>query len=332
MNTAHQITFRALLFSAVLLAVSCSGGGGGNSNPTTPTPQNPVVAITSFTASLSQTASENQYSVHISARETAGQSPATLGALEFTLADANGATARATPDSVWSSTRLGPGTTVAARDMMLTGSREAQPVFTRLTARVVYTNDAQVSSSVTETIDIQQPQGPPPQTTFTIAGVVSEEPGGKAIVGASVGVVDGLNAARSATTDGNGYYSIPGLRAGSFTLRATKSGYETTDRGLTLSADTPVDLRMRTSAPAPVPPTPAPPTPPTPTPPPPPGDSMTCTGSTPATAPCGKPTARCNDGTYSCSQNRSGTCSSHDGVSCWICPGNLCQAVAPTFY
>ena len=177
MNTAHQITFRALLFSAVLLAVSCSGGGGGNSNPTTPTPQNPVVAITSFTASLSQTASENQYSVHISARETAGQSPATLGALEFTLADANGATARATPDSVWSSTRLGPGTTVAARDMMLTGSREAQPVFTRLTARVVYTNDAQVSSSVTETIDIQQPQGPPPQTTFTIAGVVSGRAG-----------------------------------------------------------------------------------------------------------------------------------------------------------
>jgi hypothetical protein len=49
-----------------------------------------------------------------------------------------------------------------------------------------------------------------------------------------------------------------------------------------------------------------------------------CTGSTPSSAPCGQPTARCNDGTYSCSQNRSGTCSSHDGVACWICPGPLC--------
>jgi hypothetical protein len=36
------------------------------------------------------------------------------------------------------------------------------------------------------------------------------------------------------------------------------------------------------------------------------------------------PTAKCNDGTYSCSQNRSGTCSTHSGVSCYVCPGPLC--------
>src|SRR5438270_293833 len=35
-------------------------------------------------------------------------------------------------------------------------------------------------------------------------------------------------------------------------------------------------------------------------------------------------TARCSDGSYRGSQNRSGTCSSHGGVSCWICPGKLC--------
>ncbi len=51
----------------------------------------------------------------------------------------------------------------------------------------------------------------------------------------------------------------------------------------------------------------------------------TCGGiPAPGSAPCGTPTARCNDGTFSCSQNRSGTCSSHGGVSCWICPGRLC--------
>ncbi len=53
--------------------------------------------------------------------------------------------------------------------------------------------------------------------------------------------------------------------------------------------------------------------------------SPTCNGApAPGSASCGVPTARCNDGTYSCSQNRSGTCSSHRGVSCWICPGRLC--------
>ena len=31
------------------------------------------------------------------------------------------------------------------------------------------------------------------------------------------------------------------------------------------------------------------------------------------------------DGSTSMSQNRSGTCSSHGGVACWICPGALCE-------
>lgn len=53
--------------------------------------------------------------------------------------------------------------------------------------------------------------------------------------------------------------------------------------------------------------------------------SRTCGGAAvPGSAQCGVPTARCNDGTWSCSQNRSGTCSSHRGVSCWVCPGPLC--------
>ena len=53
--------------------------------------------------------------------------------------------------------------------------------------------------------------------------------------------------------------------------------------------------------------------------------SPTCNGApAPGSASCGVPTARCNDGWLSCSQNRSGTCSSHGGVSCWICPGRLC--------
>jgi hypothetical protein len=44
---------------------------------------------------------------------------------------------------------------------------------------------------------------------------------------------------------------------------------------------------------------------------------LSCSGSSAATA-------RCNDSSWSCSQNRSGTCSSHGGVACWTCPGPLC--------
>lgn len=52
------------------------------------------------------------------------------------------------------------------------------------------------------------------------------------------------------------------------------------------------------------------------------GSGPTC--PKPASAPVGT-TAVCNDGTYSQSQNRIGTCSSHGGVSCWVCPGTLCN-------
>ena len=77
----------------------------------------------------------------------------------------------------------------------------------------------------------------------------------------------------------------------------------------------------------------APAPPPTTQPPPPnpnPGPSTgTCSGVTPPNR-CDvgsgppPPTARCNDGMWSCSQNRSGTCSTHGGVRCWVCPGPLC--------
>jgi hypothetical protein len=84
-----------------------------------------------------------------------------------------------------------------------------------------------------------------------------------------------------------------------------------------------------TQAPAPLPsPSPSPvATPPPPAPPPtqPPAPQATCDGaSVPASAACGRPTARCNNAQWSCSQNRSGTCSSNGGVRCWVCPGPLC--------
>lgn len=71
----------------------------------------------------------------------------------------------------------------------------------------------------------------------------------------------------------------------------------------------------------------APPTPPpTPTPPSSPPSGGTCSA---AGLPTGT-TAVCNDNTYSQSQNRSGTCSSHGGVKCWVCPGPLCNGFAPS--
>ena len=45
----------------------------------------------------------------------------------------------------------------------------------------------------------------------------------------------------------------------------------------------------------------------------------------------GQPTARCTDGTYSYSENHSGTCSSHGGVAEWLDGSGGTGAVVPSF-
>lgn len=53
------------------------------------------------------------------------------------------------------------------------------------------------------------------------------------------------------------------------------------------------------------------------------GGIPACTGSRPQ-APCGLATGQCNNGQFTCSQTRSGTCSSNGGLRCVYCPGPIC--------
>lgn len=79
----------------------------------------------------------------------------------------------------------------------------------------------------------------------TLAGVVTDESTGRPIASARVAVVDGPSSGRSATSDGNGYYSLGNIDQTSFTARATASGYFNSDKGLTLTRDTRLDFQLR---------------------------------------------------------------------------------------
>jgi len=83
---------------------------------------------------------------------------------------------------------------------------------------------------------------------FTVVGVVSEASGGAPIGGANVRINDGPYTGRSSSTDGNGYYSIAGVN-GAISLIASKAGYDSTVRFLTLSSDTRFDMTMGRTAP-----------------------------------------------------------------------------------
>ncbi len=89
----------------------------------------------------------------------------------------------------------------------------------------------------------------------------------------------------------------------------------------TASAPTPTPAPSATPTPAS---TPRPSPTATPTPAPNPSGFPACVGA-PGSASCGRVTGRCNNGQYTCSTNRSGTCSSNGGLACVVCPGPLCQ-------
>jgi HYDIN/CFA65/VesB family protein len=123
--------------------------------------------------------------------------------------------------------------------------------------------------------------------SVTVSGTVVDDATSAAIQG---GFVSANNSVPTTTsTDGNGFYSIPGL-SGTITLSASATGYFSSAMAtLTLTGDTRQDFRLRKVAPAP----------------------RTRIG------------AICNDGTLS-SATGSGACSSHGGVRCWRYDDGTC--------
>jgi carboxypeptidase family protein len=82
---------------------------------------------------------------------------------------------------------------------------------------------------------------------FTLYGYVRDG-SGRPVVGARVFVVDGANANKASMSDGNGYYSIPGLVTGGFTLRVTVNNVFVRDFPVNFTGDRQMDLPVTTSS------------------------------------------------------------------------------------
>lgn len=151
--------------------------------------------------------------------------------------------------------------------------------------------------------------------TFTVTGTVRDGTSNGVLPNITVSALDSADVAHLTVTSASGSYSIAGVASGVVAITASATGYQTTTQSVTVASDTQVNITLpRFSSGGGNN-----------------GGTLSCNGvNVPALVACPNnggtqtPTARCNDGTYSCSQNRSGTCSSHGGVACWVCPGPLC--------
>jgi hypothetical protein len=287
-----------VLVSAALafLAAAC-GSASSPSSPTTPAVKpKAAVIISSTSVKGEQTSTGYKYTVVVHLKETGGVG-ATINAVDLRWSSGAGAIGSTHFDSpllTIHANKIGASGTADSKDLISTDDNAGHPYATKVEITCSFVDDNQNAGTCTGTADVP----PLPPATYTVSGTVREA-GGSGLSGASVSVISGTNAGQSTTADSLGAYTLGGLSLGSCTLRASKSGYDSADQSITLSADTTVNFSL----------------------------TRTSGGCGPTSASCGAATAKCNDGTYSCSQTRSGTCSSHGGVACWICPGTLCDGI-----
>lgn len=277
--------------TAVLIAFvfACSGSPSSTpSTPTTPTtPSAPTVSSVAVTGSAPNVGA----SAAFTATATLSNSTAQTVTSQATWQSSNGAVATVTSSGVVT------GMSAGTADITAT-----------------YQN---VSGIAHVTINRATP------LTYTITGTVTDGTSHGVLPNITILSFDSADVTKTTLTDGNGNYSIAGVASGVVAVTASAISYQTTTQSVTLNGNTRVDITLPrvasgggggggggTGGG---------------------GSSLTCNGaSVPATVSCPNnggiqpPTAKCNDGSYSCSQNRSGTCSSHSGVACWVCPGPLC--------
>jgi hypothetical protein len=244
------------LMVGVWLTTACTSTSPPAPSAATKT-SSPNISVVSMSVAAETLASgARAYRVIVRLRESGGVA-ATIAAIDLTFMGGSTAVASSHADHpISDSLNTCPANaTVDSRELMTLDDNPSDPYATSVIAKVTFTDGASMASSTTASADV--PASNPPPATFTLSGLVSDNIGARAVVGGTVQVVDGPNAGKMSSTDGNGNYSLAGLAGGSFTVRATADGYDASEQSVMVSKDTRLDLRLRPSAaptPSPTPP------------------------------------------------------------------------------
>ena len=250
-----------VLLTGLAVAAACTSKSPAEPTPagTNPSPgASPNVSVVSMAvASETLVSGAHVYRVTVKLRESGGAA-ATIASVDLTFMNGSATIASAHSDHPISDAAnlLAANATIDTRELVSTDEDRSHPHATSVAAKVNYTYGAAVTKSADATAAVPLSAAP----TFTLAGVITEETAaGGPVLRATIQVLDGANAGKSSSGDGGGNYTLTELAAGSFTVRATASGYITAEQGVTVAADTRLDLKMQRAPVAPPPPPPPPP-------------------------------------------------------------------------
>jgi hypothetical protein len=205
-----RVGFGSVLLVAFLASTAFACGGSSGQTTATSTPSAPTTTT---------------------ALAVIGPTPAIGETIQFTATAtrSDGATANVTLQAAWQSSTTAVATVSASG--LVTG---VGPGETDITATY-----QQISGSRRVKVE------PSPARTFTMSGTITDESTGRPI-DAEVEVIDGANVGQKTHADVDGRYSLAGVAAGSLTLRARATNYESTDNRVTISnADARLDIRLQ---------------------------------------------------------------------------------------
>ena len=240
----------AIALASALTFNACGGDGSSPTSPTrTPDPAtHPASLSGTMTVNGAQTdGGEYRDTSEIRLTESGGTAATITGVTLSFLKDGDAYAATDTVGSeAWISNNnvIGANGTLTSKPLTVTDAHDRYA--DHVEARITYTDGTSGSNAITVRATVPALPAPPGNSKFTLTGTVKDASSGSTIRDAKIEVQDGASAGRNTKTDGSGRYSLADLNPGSFTVRASKTGYASSDLAV-LNSNTTLNFTLRKS-------------------------------------------------------------------------------------
>ena len=135
------------------------------------------------------------------------------------------------------------GGSADTRELVTTDANTAHGYATSVAAKVTF-NDAVAQGTTTGSADVP-PLSDPQPATYTLTGIITDQTTADGVSRTRVDVLNGVNAGRATTTDVSGAYTLSGLVADTFRMRASADGFDSGEQNVTVPSVTRADMSLR---------------------------------------------------------------------------------------